>query len=389
MPTRVTRHTGLPRATGGAATVPSRAAWAVTRAAAGAALSLRAVARSAIFLLKVFPMLPSRPVDWVTASPTVERVRYPARHGQVEGDLYRPAAGGPHPGLLVCLGVVPFAVEHPQVPRLGAALARAGFAALLHWSPAMRDLRFDPEDVGNFALAYRWLIDRPDIDPARSGFLGTCVGGAFGLMAAADPRIRDRVAFVAAYAPFASMWTLARDIASASRPGAAGRESWPVDQLTRKVYVRSLTDQLEPREAALLREVCAERAGRVDPAALSAEGRAVYPLLTALTADEAEVALRHLPPALQARLTAMSPEVYLAQVRAPLLVLLHDRGDVVIPVSESRRLRSALAGRSGVWYTELGFRHLNPGGMAPLHLAREIGKFYRAIYPLFRRAVAA
>ena len=56
-------------------------------------------------------------------------------------------------------------------------------------------------------------IEQPDVDPARSGFLGTCVGGAFGLMAAADPRIRDRVAFVAAYAPYASMWTLARDIA--------------------------------------------------------------------------------------------------------------------------------------------------------------------------------
>ena len=152
----------------------------------GAALSLRAVTKSAIFLLKVFPMLPSRPIDWVTPTPVVERVDYPTRHGMAEGDLYRPATGGPHPGLLVCLGVVPFDVEHPQVARLGAALARAGFAALLHWSPAMRDLRFDPEDAGNLALAYRWLIERTDVDPARSGFLGTCVGGAFGLMAAAD-----------------------------------------------------------------------------------------------------------------------------------------------------------------------------------------------------------
>lgn len=135
---------------------------------------------------------------------------------------------------------MPFEVNHPQVPRLGAALARAGFTALMHWSPAMRDLRFDPRDVENFAVAYRWLIERPDVDPARSGFLGTCVGGAFSLMAAADARIRDRVAFVAAYAPFASMWTLARDIASATRLNNAWREGWAVDQLTRKVYVRSM-----------------------------------------------------------------------------------------------------------------------------------------------------
>src|SRR6266568_1196839 len=151
--------------------------------------SIRAAAKTAIFFLKVFPMLPSRPLDWVTKPPVIERVRYPTRLGQAEGDLYRPSAGGPHPGIVVCLGVVPFGVDHPQVPRLGAALARAGFAALLYWSPAMRDFRLDPEDVENIALVYQWLVGQPSIDPARSGLLGTCVGGSFALMAAASPRI--------------------------------------------------------------------------------------------------------------------------------------------------------------------------------------------------------
>ena len=94
---------------------------------------IRAVAKAAIFFLKVFPMLPSRPVDWVTKPPVMEKVRYPTRFGQAEGDLYRPATGGPHPGIVVCLGVVPFGVDHPQVSVLGKALARAGFAALLYW----------------------------------------------------------------------------------------------------------------------------------------------------------------------------------------------------------------------------------------------------------------
>src|SRR5436305_489076 len=116
---------------------------------------IRAAAKAAIFFLKVFPMLPSRPVDWVTKPPVVERVRYPTRFGQAEGDLYRPSAGGPHPGIVVCLGVVPFGVDHPQVPRLGKALARAGFAALLYWSPAMRDFRLDPVDISTVAPCQR------------------------------------------------------------------------------------------------------------------------------------------------------------------------------------------------------------------------------------------
>jgi hypothetical protein len=129
---------------------------------------LRTVAKAAIFFLKVFPMLPSRPVDWVTKPPVIEKVRYPTRFGLAEGELYRPAAGGPHPGIVVCLGVVPFGFDHPQVPILGKALARAGFVALLYWSPAMRDFRLDPEDIENIALAYYWLIEQPYIDPARS-----------------------------------------------------------------------------------------------------------------------------------------------------------------------------------------------------------------------------
>src|SRR5512142_1672864 len=175
-----------------------------------ALLELRAVARAAVFLLKVYPMLPSRPVDWVTKAPRVEKVSYPSRAGLVEGEIYRPPDPGPHPAAVVCLGVVPFGVDHPQVPVLGKALARAGIVALLYWSPNMRDFRLDPEDVENIALAYRWLADQPYVDPARSGLIGTCVGSSFALMAAASPLIRDHIAFLFTYAPFSSMWTFAR-----------------------------------------------------------------------------------------------------------------------------------------------------------------------------------
>ena len=352
---------------------------------------IRAVAKATIFFLKVFPMLPSRPVDWVTKPPVIEKVKYPTRFGQAEGDLYRPAGGGPHPGIVVCLGVVPFGVDHPQVPILGKALARAGLVALLYWSPAMRDFRLDPDDVENIALAYRWLLERPDVDPARSGLLGTCVGGSFALMAATSPLIRDRVAFLAAYAPYSSMWTFARDIASATRPCGDGREPWQVDPLTRKVFVHSVMALLEPDEAQRLRSAFAHEGGHLDARELPAEGQAVYALLTTLDADDAEAALYHLPTAMQERLAAMSPLHSLKDLHAPLIVLLHDRGDQVIPVDKSRRLVSALAGHAGVHYTEMLFQHLDPvKGKLPLfRLVRELGKFFLAVYPLFRQAVAA
>ena len=136
--------------------------------------------------------------------------------------------------------------------RLGDALARAGFAALLYWSPVMRDERLDPQDAQDLALAYAWLTQLPEVDPLRSGLVGTCVGGAFALLAAVQEPVRDRVAFIVAFAPFSSMWTLAADIVSATRRRGESREPWPVDPLTRRVFIRSMTAGLDPTEAGWL-----------------------------------------------------------------------------------------------------------------------------------------
>jgi dienelactone hydrolase len=348
-------------------------------------------------MLKMLP-IPSGPVDRVTKRPVVETLWLTTHGGRGEADLYRPPSGGPHPGVLVILGVVPAGVEHPLVTRLGDALARAGFAALLHRSTTMRDLRLDPGDIGELVAAYETLIGQPFVDASRSGVLGVCVGASFGLMAAASPRIRDRVTFVFAYAPYSSMWTLATDIASGTRALGDIREPWDVDPLTWQTYVRSVTDWLIPADAARLREAFEDRitwdasktvivrspTGRIDPSQLSVDGRAALRLLTA-GADDVESALRELPRAAKERLTTMSPVSYVNDIAAPRIMLLHDRYDHVIPVGESRRLWSVLAGRPGASYTEMGLQHLRmPNGLSPFRLAREIAKTYLAWYPLFR-----
>lgn len=360
-----------------------------TRVFTRATRPICAMAKAAIFVLKLFPMLPSRLVDWVTRPPVVEKVRYPTRFGQAEGELYRPAGDGPHPGIVVCLGVIPFDVDHPQVPNLGKALASAGFVTLLYWSPAMRNFQLDPKDIEDIALAYHWLIEQPYVDPTKSGLLGTCVGGSFALMAAASPLIREETAFVSAYAPYASMWTFARDIASATRSGEQRREPWQVDPLTRKVFVHSLTAWLEPSEAEQLRSAFGNKNGYLESRGLSADGQAVYSLLTTQYAEEVEAALHRLPARLQERFEAMSPMNYLKDIHAPLIVLLHDYGDLVIPVGESRRLYTALARHAGVHYTEMQFQHLDPAKakLTFFQLVREFGKIFAAMYLIFQQAV--
>jgi dipeptidyl aminopeptidase/acylaminoacyl peptidase len=160
--------------------------------------------------------------------------------------------------------------------------------------------------------------------------------------------------------------------------------------LTRKVFIHSFTALLEPGEAERLRTAFATASGPRDVRGLSGDGQSVYALLTAYDEGQADIALHHLGTTLQERLTALSPLNYLKDLHAPLIVLLHDRGDQVVPVGESRRLVSALAGRAGLHYTEMQFSHLDPvKGKLPFHrLVRELGKFFLAVYPLFGQAVA-
>jgi hypothetical protein len=234
------------------------------------------------------------------------------------------------------------------------------------------------------------LIEQPEIDKERSGLFGTCVGGAFVLMAAADESIRDRVGFVGTFAPFSSMWTLAEDVSSSSRELDGERIPWQVDQLTRAVYARTLTGALPPEEAAFLR---AKESGQAEESAnreLSEQGLLVERLLTPLTVEESRSALRRLPPEMQQRLTAMSPIVYISDIRAPLVIISHDRDDEVIPVGESRRLYRALDERAGVRYTEFAmFQHADPTKrkLSPIQLVRQLGKFFACLYPMFRRSL--
>ena len=349
----------------------------------------RAHVRTIGFVSRLLPMFPSAPIDWLTRAPVIESVTYQTRDGEVRAEVYRPPGRGPYPAVLMCLGVVPFGVDHPQIPRLKAALARFGFVALIHWSPAMRDRRLVPEDIENTAAAYDYLVRRPDVNPATSGLFGTCVGGSFALLAAAHPSIRDRVAFVGAFAPYSSMWTFVRDIASRTRSNGGSAESWLVDPLTRDVFVRSVTDTLAPHEAERLR-ADGSTDGEIDPAELSGDGRAVYALLTARDRDAAELALQALPQAMRRRLDAMSPLQHIGDIKAGLILVGHDRDDLVIPVGESRRLASALRARAGAKYTEYAmFQHADPTKrkLSPLRLIRELRRFYLSLYPMFRQAV--
>ena len=69
-------------------------------------------------------------------------------------------------------------------------------------------------------------------------------------------------------------------------------------------------------------------------------------------------------------------------------MVMHDRGDRLIPVAESRRLAQALAGREDFRYTETEvFEHVRPGSDSGIWaLIPEAFKLYRHMYGIVRVA---
>ncbi len=157
------------------------------------------------------------------------------------------------------------------------------------------------------------------------------------------------------------------------------------------MFVRSVTDTLEPCEAERLCEASSTGA-EVDPAELSADGRAVYELLTASHREAAELALQRLSPSMRERLDVMSPLHYIDRVFAPMIIVGHDRDDPVIPVGESRRLVSAPRSprrRDVHRVRDVPARRSDQRKLSPPRLVREVRRFYRSLYPMFRHSATA
>ncbi len=350
--------------------------------------SAQSSGRDAAFVLRVLPMLPSQWLDRFSPEPLYEQIVIPGFDSRTPAELYRPNDEGIHAGVVVCLGVIPFDVTHPQVQRLGRALARRGFAVLIVWSAEMRSLRISPDDAGLLAAAYGWLVNQPYVDPARSGLLGTCVGAGFALLAAAQAEIRDRVGFVSCFAPFSSLRTLALDIGSETTEIDGIRRRWEVDQLSRHVYIRTLTAELDADEATKLETAWLERRSFPDAETLSPAGQALLPLLRTTDRIQLEALLdQHC--ALREKVDAVCPIDVADDIGARHVGIGHDRDDSVVPFGESQRLYAAMRERPGVALTEFHmFQHADPTKrrLAKWRLFAELWKFARFCSPALRFA---
>ena len=305
-----------------------------------------------------------------------------------DADVYVIADGERRAGVLVFLGANAAGATDPDVINLGEALARAGFAVMYHWSTTLgEDADIAPSEIDTLVAAFQHLRRQDFVDPDRIGLAGFSVGASLALVAAADPRIAHQVAFVNAFGGYYDAGDLLVQIAARRTLDGAAVEAWEVDPLTRRVFINEITENVpDPARRELLRSAAMAGEPLPVPAASAQEDVVLALLGEDLTLVDARNNYAQLPDAYHQQAKAVSPSAHIPGLHPDAAIrVMHDRGDLLIPVGESRRLTNALQQRpiaAPVRYTETDiFRHVRPDSETDLPaLVRGSVQLFRHMY---------
>ena len=227
--------------------------------------------------------------------------------------------------------------------KLGYALARAGFVVMFYWSKTLGlETRLEAGEVANFVAAFQHLKGQPYVDRNRMGLAGFSVGASYAMVAAADPRISADIAFINFFGGYYDAADLLVQIAARRVSDENSEVPWQVHELTEKVFTNTLLSSApsNSRDALLQGTDSIEGARRL---------------------------YEDMPEEFRKAVAAVSPSSYLGDWNENIAVrVMHDRGDAIVPVGESRRLVAGLRRERPeikVYYTETDmFQHVISDG---------------------------
>ena len=347
---------------------------------------------TALFVTQVLNV-PVKPQTWFTLEPVRAEITYERPDRLGEADVYYIPDGKRRAALLVFLGANAAGRDDADVVNFGNALARAGYVPMFSWSPTMGlQNNVDPAEVENLVLAFQHLRSLDYVDPDRLGMAGFSVGGSFIMVAASDPRIREDVSFVNAFGAYYDARDFFVQIASSTKRSGDTVEHWDVDKLTRRVFANELIE-VAPTEAE--RNILTRRfvdnaeVAQSELDGLTGTADLSRRLLDGTDPQEAGELLNQMPADFLEELDGISPSNHINNFENRLLIM-HDVGDPLIPVGESRRLVETLRsqGRQDLRYTETEiFEHVRPGADLQLWpLVKGASKLYLHMYGILRMA---
>jgi hypothetical protein len=351
----------------GSAVTRAKRSWKLDQRAAQVALVLllclggflslfplgRAFTRSALLLAALLSA--SAPAPLVATGEPVRVTHltlFPNTSRTVYLDIYEPATPPPpYPGGRQVIINVPGAGDNrtdPQLVNLSESLAREGIINVNVGTPALFAYRVEPQESEAVVQAFNLMEHWPGVNPQHIGIITFSVGSLSVYKAAADPRIRDKIAFLGILGGYANISSLLRDVATRSQTVNGKTERWVPIATTAYVLYRSVSYLFSPSDQKLLQEAFPLTTSLPPPLPaakvkqLSPVGAAYYHLLEGDQPGHVNRNMAALPPAIKALFTRLSPISVVGQTRAP-IYLLHDRNDPAIPYSQDVEMATALA----------------------------------------------
>lgn len=314
-----------------------------------------------------------------------------ATTGLVYVDLYAPTDSSPVlPGRRQAVVVIAGLGDNRadvQLVNFARSLASDGMVVAIVGTPALFDFVLRRADSAAVVQVFELLARRSDIDPSHIGLVGFSAGNALACFAAADPRIRQQVAFVLSFGGFFEATTLLQAIATHQLQADGRAQPWTPYYVPLQALAHTLGTILPSREAALLRSAFAQN-GRPLTAAelrqLSPSTRAAYHLLAGDQPGQVAANLAALSPQMRALLAQLSPASVVSAIEAPIF-LLHDRSDAYVPFTETRAFADALQRLHHSYdMAEFGiFQHVEVrSGLSPLQVLGDSSRLATIVWKI-------
>jgi dienelactone hydrolase len=272
---------------------------------------------------------------------------YPARWSDGEGDLYMPG-GTVRAALLLVPGAAVLGRDEPRLQAFARTFARAGFVVLVPELPEGRQLRLSRADADRVAAALRQLHKWQPTTPLGVAAISYAVAPA--VIAALQDDVAPTVAFIAGVGGYRDTETVIRFVTTGVfRPMGSAREVHiEPNAYGRWAFLRANAGRLDdPDDARRLEDIARLRFG--DPGAdssrlasgLGPQGRSVLALVDNRDPDAVGKLIADLPAGIRREIDGLDLALYdLSKLRGD-LILVHGRGDAMVPYSESQALAAA------------------------------------------------
>jgi len=308
----------------------------------------RAAAR-ALYILPELILASQPPVVSVAEEP-VRHIQktIPSSSGTVYLDVYEPTtAPPPVPGAREGMVVIPGVGDNrtdSQLVNFSQGLARAGLVVMDMTTPTLLNYALSYQDSDAVVQAFKTLASWPGVGARRVGIIGFSAGDVLAAFAAADPRIRDQVAFILCFGGYFNTTTLLSTFGRRALDVNGQSQPWHPQYVPIEVLANTIAPLLPFDEGSRLINALAPGGTPLTPdelAQFSPDTVAVYHLLKGDEPAQTDANIAALSAPIHALLDQLSPGSVIGQIRAP-IYLLHDRSDEYVPYTESIAFDAAL-----------------------------------------------